>query len=350
MTAPQRRIRAMAVSRSMFAPTSLARAVRRLGFVQADPIRAPARAQDLILRHRVEGYRAGDLERRYASLRIEEDLLYAYGFLPRSIAALLQPRRARRLTALERRVLDAVRELGRVHPAQLEARLGGERVVNAWGGISKATTQALDRLHHGGHLRIARRDRGVRIYEAAAAVEPKPPRARLEELVLVVANLLAPVLDSTLRSIAARLRRHIPRAPEHAGVLRELLRAGALERERIDDLTYVWPAPASARNPGPPQVRFLAPFDPLVWDRRRFEHLWGWSYRFEAYTPPARRVRGYYAMPLLWGERMIGWANANLASEALHVELGFADARPEGRDFRRELDAEIARLEAFLAP
>lgn len=62
----------------------------------------------------------------------------------------------------------------------------------------------------------------------------------------------------------------------------------------------------SGREASSPQVNFLAPFDPLVWDRRRFEHLWGWSYRFEAYTPPAKRVRGYYAMPLLWGERVIG--------------------------------------------
>jgi uncharacterized protein YcaQ len=53
-----------AVARSLFRPTTLPRAPRKLGFVQADPIRAPARAQDLVLRHRVKGYRAGDLDRR----------------------------------------------------------------------------------------------------------------------------------------------------------------------------------------------------------------------------------------------------------------------------------------------
>jgi hypothetical protein len=46
-----------------------------------------------------------------------------------------------------------------------------------------------------------------------------------------------------------------------------------------------------------------------VWDRRRFEHLWGWAYRFEAYTPAPKRVRGYYALPLLWRDRVIGWGN-----------------------------------------
>lgn len=57
-------LRAEARRTPLFAPTTLAEAIRRLGFVQADPIRAPARAQDLVLRHRVSGYRTGDLERR----------------------------------------------------------------------------------------------------------------------------------------------------------------------------------------------------------------------------------------------------------------------------------------------
>ena len=65
-------LRRFAVSRSLFAPVTLKRAIDRLGFVQADPIRAPARAQDLTLRHRVKNYRAGDLERRFAALGIEE--------------------------------------------------------------------------------------------------------------------------------------------------------------------------------------------------------------------------------------------------------------------------------------
>ena len=76
-------LRRYAVARSLFPPTTLKRAIERLGFVQADPIRAPARAQDLTLRHRVNGYRAGDLERRYTSLGIEEDFFVNYGFVPR---------------------------------------------------------------------------------------------------------------------------------------------------------------------------------------------------------------------------------------------------------------------------
>src|SRR4030081_2975133 len=85
-------LRTYAVARSLFGPTTLKRALHRLGFVQADPIRAPARAQDLTLRHRVKGYRAGDLERRYATLGVEEDFFVTYGFVTSAIQALMHPR------------------------------------------------------------------------------------------------------------------------------------------------------------------------------------------------------------------------------------------------------------------
>src|SRR6187549_3508401 len=85
-------LRRYAVARTLFKPTTLLRAIEKLGFVQADPIRAPARAQDLTLRHRVAGYRAGDLERRYAKLAVEEDCLVNYGFVTIAVQALMHPR------------------------------------------------------------------------------------------------------------------------------------------------------------------------------------------------------------------------------------------------------------------
>ena len=96
-------------------------------------------------------------------------------------------------------------------------------------------------------------------------------------------------------------------------------------------------------------LRLLAPFDPIVWDRERFERLWGWAYRFEAYTPAPKRVRGYYALPLLWRGQVVGWANASVAEGRLTVEPGYVSGRPP-RDaaFRPALALERHRLADFL--
>src|SRR5260370_11411191 len=85
-------LRRFTVARNFFRPTTLKRALDQMGFVQADPIRAPARAQDLILRHRVRDFRAGDLERFYPKLGIEEDFFVVYGFVTRAVQALMHPR------------------------------------------------------------------------------------------------------------------------------------------------------------------------------------------------------------------------------------------------------------------
>jgi uncharacterized protein len=91
------------------------------------------------------------------------------------------------------------------------------------------------------------------------------------------------------------------------------------------------------------------PFDPVVWDRRRFELLWGWSYRFEAYVPAPKRVRGYYALPLLWRDRVIGWGNLAVVDGRLVPNLGYVDGKPPNEPaFARALDDELTRMSRFL--
>jgi uncharacterized protein YcaQ len=338
------KLRRHAVLHSLFEPTTLGGAVHRLGFVQADPIRAPARAQDLTLRHRVAQYRVGDLERHYGSLDVEEDYLYAYGFVPRSVWRLLHPRQTGRLSALESKVLDIVRNCREMHPAELESHLGRRRVINAWGGYSKATTAALEKLHYRGAVRIARRENGIRVYEVAMHdAEPVSPSERLRQLILTVAGTLAPVSERTLRSNMARFS-HLGN-PHNA--LEQLKRIGALHEEALDGVNYLWP-PCEMSDVEPQAVRFLAPFDPVAWDRNRFEHFWGWAYRFEAYTPVAKRVRGYYALPLLWRDQIIGWVNARVSNGQLHLDIGFIGKRLTDRRFRSELEAEGERIKQFL--
>jgi uncharacterized protein YcaQ len=114
---------------------------------------------------------------------------------------------------------------------------------------------------------------------------------------------------------------------------------------------WFWPAaerPADAL--APTAARLLAPFDPVVWDRARFEIFWGWAYRFEAYTPESKRRLGYYALPLLWKDRVIGWGNVALRDGKLHAKLGFVEPRPRDRALAREIDEELERLRRSLVP
>jgi uncharacterized protein YcaQ len=348
-------LRSFAVTRSLFAPVSLQRAIDRLGFVQADPIRAPARAQDLTLRHRVRGYRAGDLERRYATLAVEEDFFVNYGFVSTAVYELMHPRdlgRLRSRAARREQLLAFVRERGEVHPRQADAHFLHGTVVNYWGGSSSATTHLLEDMHYRGLLRVTRREQGIRLYAIRPEIDSartQRPADRVDALADVVIAKYAPLTSTGLSTLIARLRYAVPqwRRELKAALARAKDR---LARTRVDGIEWFWPeAERPSRRRPDEVVRLLAPFDPVVWDRRRFELLWGWPYRFEAYTPAAKRKHGYYALPLLWRDRVIGWANVSIASGALRVEIGYVEGTPP-RDaaFTRELDAEVARMREFL--
>ena len=357
MTITLAQLRRHAIARSLFTPTTLKRAIHKLGFVQADPIRAPARAQDLTLRHRVKDYRNGDLEHRYAQLPIEEDYFVNYGFLPRNTHALMHPRTAREVWTparwkQARAVHDWVAAHGVVHPREVSAQFAHGKVKNWFGGSSNATTQLLDGMHYRGLLRIARREGGIRLY---AAREPTPahtePQTAFDTLVDIVVTKYAPLPAATLGQLLSHLCVGAPqwRGDRNAALQRAKQR---LAHARIDHTDWYWPATERLLRGEPDNtVRLLAPFDPVVWDRRRFELFWGWAYRFEAYTPAVKRKLGYYALPLLWRDAVIGWGNVTMESGTLNAQLGYVSGRaPREAVFKRELAAELARLQAFLRP
>jgi uncharacterized protein YcaQ len=359
-------LRRFAAARSLFGPTTLRRALARMGFVQADPIRAPARAQDLILRHRVkarkttsssraQGYRAGDLERQYETLGVEEDFFINYGYVTREVQALMHPRRAEAEGKRERLLLEFVEARGAVHPREVEAHFAHGTVTNYWGGSSHATTHMLDGLHYDGKLRVVRREKGIRLY-ATHRHESRPNdtaarRARIDALVDVAVNIYAPLPGPSLSYYVRRLRYAAPQLEkEIAGAL--VKARERLAHARVDGVDWYWPHNEEPRSAvATEEVRLLAPFDPVVHDRARFEILWGWSYRFEAYTPVAKRKLGYYALPLLWKEWVVGWANLtrDARTGSLNCELGYSAGKPpRDRAFKGELKAELERMRVFL--
>ena len=355
-------LRRFAVARSLGTQEDLLSAIKRLGYVQADPIRAPARAQDLILRHRVIDYRVDDLEKRYPDLPVREEMLHNYGFVPQDHLKLLYPRRpsprwqefiAQHRT-LRGKVLCHLDANAEAHPRDVERTLGSGARVNGWGSSSSATTLMLEALHREGKAMVIRREAGIRVYAAAPALDKNlrlAPIARADGLIRLLVNLYAPLPLRSLTQLIAMIGHRKPDV-DYTVRIERMVKRGELVREAIDRLVYLWPAGESAPAVADDRIYLLAPFDPVVWDRRRFEHLWGWAYRFEAYTPPAKRKLGYYAMPMLWRAQIVGWANARIDDGELKIDTGFAHKQPSGREaravFKRELEAEAQRLASFL--
>ncbi len=363
-------LRRFTAARNFFIPTTLKRALHKMEFVQADPIRAPARAQDLILRQRVKDYKAGELERRYATSDVEEDVFVNYGYVTRHLYELMHPRSDAQMSAdgtgspwsrtpwkQTEQLLEFVRNRGDVHPRQVDEHFSHGKVENYWGGSSNATTHLLDAMHYRGLLRVARREKGIRIYCASehesAPIDAAERQMRIDSLVDVVVRTYAPMPAPSLSSYVRRLRYAVPQWQS------EITAALQRAKERLSyavvgGVGWYWPGgervqgPRSKGSGVPDIVRLLAPFDPLVHDRARFEMLWGWAYRFEAYTPAHKRKLGYYALPLLWRDRIIGWGNLSVKVGRLEMEFGYVDSQPRDRVFKRELEEEIERMRFFL--
>jgi uncharacterized protein YcaQ len=199
---------------------------------------------------------------------------------------------------------------------------------------------------------VLRREKGIRIY-AVRGLEPlqlsvAERRTRIDALVDAVVRIYAPLPASSLSYYVRRLRYA---APQWAGDFTNAL-ARSRKRLRHARVGVDWYFPRDEDPLGDaelqPVVRLLAPFDPVVHDRARFELLWGWQYRFEAYTPVAKRKLGYYAMPLLWRDRVVGWANLAVKNGALECDIGYVGSQPTEKAYGRELERELDRIRSFL--
>ncbi len=354
-------IRWAAVSQTLFASTDLATALATLRYVQADPIRAPARAQDLILRHRVVGYHTGDLERLYPTLEIEEDAVQNYGFVTRELQSWLHPRSLSKPLQIEREmphllevVLDFVTQNGPSHPKALERHFGKTSVANYWGGSSNASTRVLEALHYRGALRVHHREKGIKVYEVSQLLESElNPLECAQKLLELILQLHAPLPEKSLGQLVSLLGYGAPHLKNELKIVLAQFKKSC-PKVTLEGMTYLWlegqDLGQNSEQAPLEGVRFLAPFDPIVWDRRRFEHLFGWEYKFEAYVPAAKRKLGYYALPMLWGDQVIGWGNFKLEGKTLVSQIEYVEKAPLSRAFKDALEVELAALELFLRP
>ncbi len=330
--------------------SNLAAALEGLRFVQADPIRSPARAQDLMLRQRVADYKVGELEQSFPELDAEEGFLFAYGFMRPEVWRDLRWRPRGKLTKLEREVMAVVAELGEAHPRGLDDRFGKRSVKNCWGGKSQVTKRILENLHHHGYLRVSRRDKGIRVYNVPADSEESEadPVERYSRLALATVHVFGPTSKRFLISELGRLNHLLPKRVDREKAVNRLVTSGQVSELEVEGVNYIWIREDWQQSEAGGRVRILAPFDPLVRNCQRFEQVWGWRYRFEAYVPAAKRERGYYAMPVLWRDDVIGWANTKVEGRRLEVDIGYVEKRPRAKAFRLALEAEVEAMTTFL--
>jgi uncharacterized protein YcaQ len=258
--------------------------VRRIGYLQIDPISTVAPPQQLVLWSRLGPFDTAELDR----LLWKERKLFEWGAFIWPIEDLplvrARMRRRRGKYTWERRssaFLKANARFRRYVLAELERRGPllsrdlDDRSVAAWGeshGWSgdRNVTEMLAILHGLGHVAIVGRRGGQRLWDLAERWYPETERIPLRE--------------------AERLLKE------------KRFRALGVRREGESWVAH----PDAADGPIPDRVTFLSPFDRLVYDRERAEALFGFRYRLEMYVPKAKREYGYYVLPILVGDELVG--------------------------------------------
>jgi uncharacterized protein YcaQ len=259
--------------------------VRRLGFLQLDPISTVAPAQELVLWSRLGAFDPRELERllwRKRKLVEWNAFVWPVETLPALRALMRRERRSERTgherwrrnfvrenAAFRRYVLRQLDRRGPLLSRELEDRSAGPRGRHRWYGDRKVGLM-LGTLHLWGQLAVVGRRNGQRLWDRAERWWPETETIPFAE----AERLLA---EQRFRSLGVRLERG------------------------------EWVAhPDADASPVPDRAVVLSPFDRLVHDRARAEALFGFRYRLEMFVPAAKREYGYYVLPLLVGDRIAG--------------------------------------------
>ena len=313
-------------------PGRLLTLVEQLGYVQVDSIQVSERAHHTIVRSRMHGATPSMLRQLVERDRsLFEHWTHDASLVPTRDFRFWKHRFARAAMRIrgnrwwqERmgpdpegtldRILDHVREHGPTRSRDLTTPGPGR--AGAWWDWKPAKV-ALEHLWRTGRLLVTRRDGFEKVYDLAARVLPEavaaPPPTGAEVVEWACAGAMSRLVVATAPEIRAFYR--AVSLPEVRGWVARAVAAGRLVPVRIPRAAggevgalalADWRARARRIRPFPPGMRLLTPFDPAIRDRARLLDRFGFDYRFEAFVPAARRRYGYYVLPLLVGESLVG--------------------------------------------
>ena len=313
------------------------RYVRQAGCIQYDPVDVCGKNAELTLQSRVKGFTRktlSDLLYRdrllvdYADKELSifpaEDWPYFSGYRERSRA---QGETFQGLEELEKEALAYIREHGPVSSDTLP--IEGEIFWHSsmhwsgnWHRKSQAARSVLEQLYTDGTLVIHHKNGSRKFYDLArrhldpAILDaPNPCKDEIDLLCWRVLRRIGAVGLLWNRNSTAFLG--IPlNAERRKQVLTKLEDSGKIKSVRVEGISSPFccraeddallQAVLAGTTDRKPRLEFLAPLDPLFWDKALIEALWGFRYSWEIYTPAVRRKYGYYTLPVLWGERFIG--------------------------------------------
>ncbi len=341
------------------------RTLERTGVLQVDSVNVLQRAHYMPLYSRMGPYDTSMLHRASERhpRRIVEYWAHVQAFMPVELWPVMHHRmeehRARRGKwgiveedpELEANLIAEVRDLGPSTARDLDDGL--PRTKEHWGWNWSNTRRMLDYLFSAGDLAIAGRNSQFEVlYDVPERVIPAEVLAR-ETPSLADANreLVRRAARSHGVATARCLRDYFRMHTRHAApAIEELVEAGELLPVTIDG----WKRPAylhrDARLPRRADARaLLSPFDPLVWERERTERLFDFHYRIEIYVPAPQRVHGYYVLPFLLGDRIVGRVDlkADRATGRLLVKAAYAEPGAPA-ETAEELAAELRDLAGWL--
>jgi uncharacterized protein len=361
-------------------PGSVLRAVDRLGSLQFDPLDVAGRNHDLVLLARIAGYRREWTDHwLYGDRRLYETYNKGLSIVP--VAEMPWHRHTwdRRRAAhdegafdlhapLVEELLTLIRERGPLRPRDV-----GPRAAIDW--YWRPTNQVraiLEALAEAGILGIARRERNLRVYDLVERLFPSELLAeRRPEREQRRHRLLSRYRGGGLLGTGGQAELWLGTgrtAAERADLRGDLVAEGAIVPVAVDglkgerfvvatdlgDLDRAEQEVAAAQSPGgtSPGVAFLAPLDPFCWDRDLLRRLFAFDYIWEVYVPASKRRWGYYVLPILFGDRLVGRIEPRVDRKAgvlrvagLWWEPGFEPANADG--FASAFAAAIAAHRAF---